>query len=105
MSEKPQTGPYIVAFALLIEQATGHIEMIGNNGKPRVRDYEAEARWYVAWHMANDMHSSYTSKDWAYCVLDGMQPLSDEDVKEFLYPEDEEPNIPTHEELIKWFLG
>lgn len=106
MSEKPQTGPNIKEFAKRIEEATNHIDFIGNDGKPRNRDFEEEARWYTAYQMAENMRQDYTTKDWAYHTLDGMQPLTDEDVKDWFYDEDEkEWNWPTKEELISWFHG
>lgn len=107
MSEKPQTGPFIKALAIRIERATKHIEMNGNDGKPRKRDYEDEARWYVAYQMAEDMRGDYTTKDWAHFVLDGMQPLTDEDVKEWFFPEDGEEiqGLPHDKELVTWFHG
>lgn len=110
MSEKPETGPFIRAFALRIEKATSHIEMIGitpKGGEPRKRDYEDEARWYVGYHIAQEMHSDHTVKDWAHYVIEGMQPLTDEDVKEFFWPEDGEEitGMPSHKELVRWFHG
>lgn len=106
MSEKPETGPFIRAFALRIEKATSHIQFIGQNGKPRERDYEDEARWYVAVQMASEMHSDHTVKDWAHYVLNGMQPLTDEDVKEWFWPEDGPiTGMPSHKELVRWFHG
>jgi hypothetical protein len=106
MSEKPQTGPNIQDFAKRIEEATSHIDFIGRDGKPRKRDYEDEARWFTAYQMAENMRADYTSKDWAHYVMEGMQPLTDEDVKDWFYDEDEkEWNWPNKEELIRWFHG
>jgi len=108
MSEKPQTGPFIRAFAIRIEKATGHIDFIGNNGEPRKRDFEDEARWYVAYQLAQEYHECNTVKDWAHFMLNGMQPLTDEDVKEYFWPEEEDAEIkgmPSHAELVRWFHG
>lgn len=107
MSEKPQTGPFIKAFALRIERALKGIEFIGNDGKPYERDYEADARWYVAWHMAEDMRETYMVRDWAEFCLNGMQPLTDEDVKEWFWPEDEDEitGLPSEEHIVKFFHG
>lgn len=103
-----KVGVYTRAFAKRIEDATSHIDFIGNDGKPRVRNYEDEARWYVAVHLAEDMRTDHTTKDWAHFVMEGMQPLNDQDIYEFFYPEDGEPGecgMPTREELIRWFHG
>lgn len=106
MSEKPQTGPNIQAFAKRIEEATSQIDFIGRDGKPRKRDYEDEARWYTAYHIAENMRADYTSKDWAHYVMEGMQPLTDEEVREwFQESETSEPVWPSREELIRWFHG
>ena len=106
MSEKPQTGPTITELAKRIEEALSGIEFIGRDGKPYERNYEEDARWFTAYHMAENMRSDYTSKDWAYYVLDGMQPLTDEDVKDWFYDEDEKKwNWPDDEYLVSWFHG
>lgn len=112
MSEKPQTGPNIKEFAKQIKEATNHIDFIGNDGKPRKRDFEEEARWFVSYQMACDMCETYRAKDWAHYVLEGMQPLTDEDVREWFQEEDEETGDPTGEpiwpdrdRLISWFSG
>lgn len=106
MSEKPQTGPTISRFASRIRVALKGIEFIGNDGKPYERDYEADARWYVAYQMAENMRECYGMKDWAYCVLDGMQPLTDEDVHDCFFDEEEKIWLwPMREDLIKFFHG
>jgi len=107
MSEKPQTGPFIKALAIRMERACLGIQFIGNDGKPYKRDYEEDARWYVAYQITADMRETYTTKDWAYFVLDGMQPLTDEDVREWFFPEDgdEIQGLPSEEELRKWLHG
>jgi hypothetical protein len=103
VSEAPQTGPNIKELALRIAQETRHIERFGQQNPP---DFEAEARWYVAWHMADEMRDCYGTKDLAYYTLNGMEPLTDEDVRERFYDEDEKKmNWPSAEELVKWFGG
>ena len=112
MSEKPQTGPNIREFAKVIEEALNDIEFIGNNGMPYNRNYEEDARWYTAYQMAEDMRETYTVKDWAYYTQDGMQPLTDEDVREWFQDEDEEtgdpigePKWPDKQTLVRFFHG
>lgn len=111
MSEKPQTGPNIKRLAAHIEKHTDHIHWAAPEGGFKVRDYEAEARWYIAYNNAMDMNETYRTKDWAYCVLDGMQPLSDEDVGYYCHyignKEEQEcwAGEPTRDELVRWFHG
>ena len=112
MSEKPQTGPNITEFAEHIKESLTGIDFIGRDGKPYERDWEADARWYTAYQMAEQMREDYTVKDWAYYTLDGMQPLTDEDVLEWFQAEDEETgdplgyvNWPAPELLIRFFHG
>ncbi len=106
MSEKPQTGPFIKAFAHRIERATKHIDFIGNNGSPRERNYEEEALWYVAVKLAEEYHGCNTIKDWAYFMLEGMEPLTDEGVREFFWPEDGEiTGMPSHAAIVEFFHG
>jgi len=96
LNTKP--GPTIKEFAKRIEAATHDLE----SSEPR--NYEAEARWYAAYFIAEGMVSDHTTKDWAYFVLDGMQPLTDEDVRAFFDPE--ETNMcqwPTYWEIRQWF--
>lgn len=56
--------------------------------KGKERDYKQEARWFVAYHLASDMRECYMNKDWAHYVLEGMQPLTETDVDEFMNPEE-----------------
>lgn len=106
MSEKPQTGPFIKIFAERIKWALKGIQFIGNDGKPYERDYEEDARWYTAYHMAENMREDYTVKDWAHYTLNGMQPLTDEDVHDWFHDEDKHAMMwPSKEELISWFHG
>ena len=108
MSEKPDaTGPVIQALARKIEKVTGHIKIPCGKGKFEVRNHENEARWYVAYQIAELMREDYTTKDWAHFVLEGMQPLTDEDVKDHFYPEGDGDAsfLPTPEELLRWFRG
>jgi len=99
MSEKPQTGPSIKMLASRFAEVTKKVDFIGKDGKPYERDYEADARWYVALQLAIEMHDDHTVRDWAHCVLNGMQPLTDEDVEEYLVE-----GTPTDEEILRWFL-
>jgi len=99
MSEKPETGPTIKMLASRMAEVTKKVDFIGRDGKPYERDYEADARWYVARHLADEMREDYTAKDWAHYVLEGMQPLTDEDVADFLVE-----GTPTDKEILAWFL-
>ncbi len=106
MSEKPQTGPTITEFANRIKRALSGIQFIGRDGKPYERDYEEDARWFTAYQMAEDMHETYTIKDWAHYTYGGMQPLTDEDVHDCFYDEEEKMWLwPMREDLIKFFHG
>ena len=99
MSEKPQTGPTIKMFASLLAKATENVEWATSKLTERKeRDYEADARWYVAMNLAAEMREDYTTKDWAHFVLEGMQPLTDEDVHDFLIE-----GMPTDKEIRKWY--
>ena len=95
------TSKTIAEFAARIEKATSHIEFIGNDGSPRKRDYIDEAKWYVGYQIAAQMRDEYTVKDWAYYVVEGMQPLTDTDVLTWFEAEGE----PTDEQLVQWFHG
>jgi len=80
-----ETGPHIKELAALIEKHTeDYVPFIPY----KKRDYEKEARWYAAHQIAEEMRQSYTTKDWADFVLNGMQPLTDEDVKLLFDPEE-----------------
>lgn len=112
MSEKPQIGPNIKRLAKHMQESVEGIDFIDHHGEPYERDYEADARWYVAYHTAIDWCETYKGKDWAVCVLDGMQPLSDQDVGEFCnyvpadgFPDDGFPGEPTKTEVIRWLHG
>jgi len=103
MAEK---GPFTQALALRMQRACKGIDFIGNDGKPYEPDWEADAQWFVAYQMAEQMHSDHTVKDWAHYVLNGMEPLTDEDVKEWFWPEDGDvTGLPSEEELRKWRHG
>lgn len=104
MSIKPVTGPFIKKLAHLIKLYTGNLPV---DQMPKhllkARDYEEEARWYTAYFMAETFRD-YTTKDFAHLVLDGMPPLTDEDVKDSFYDEYEKNYVwPTEEELLEWF--
>lgn len=55
------------------------------------RDYEQEARWFAAYQIASDMYETYTIKDWAHFVLNGMERLTETDVLEHFNDPDEGP--------------
>lgn len=99
MSEKPETGPAIKMLASRFAEVTKKVDFIGRDGKPYKRDYEADALWYVASCLAQEMRDDNTVKDWAHIVLGGMQPLSDEDVRDYLIE-----GTPTDTEILAWFL-
>ena len=75
------------------------VDFIGRDGKPYERNWEADARWYVASCLAQEMRDDYTVKDWAHIVLDGLPNLSDEDVADYLIE-----GTPTDTEILAWFL-
>lgn len=99
MSEKPQTGPSIKLLASRFYALTAKADFIGRDGRPYDRDYEADARWFVAQQLATEMVQDYKTKDWAHFVLEGMQPLTDEDVRDYLVE-----GTPTDEEIIAWYF-
>lgn len=55
--------------------------------KGKERDYEREARWFIAYHVAQEMHECYKIKDWADLLINGIPPLGESDVDEYLNPE------------------
>lgn len=57
----------------------------GEKGEPR--DYNKEARWLVSYYIAEEMCESYRAKDWAHYVQEGMEPLTEKDITEWLNPE------------------
>ncbi len=111
MSEPLETGPNITRLANHMRASVEGIQFIGNDGKPYERDYEADARWYIAYNIAMDMCETYRAKDWAHYVLEGMSKLGDEEVGEYCHytgsEEDKEAwaGEPTKEEIIKWLHG
>lgn len=80
-----ETGPHIKELAALIEKHTKDYVLLHTN---LPRNYEKEARWYAAYQIAEEMRECYTTRDWADFVLNGMQPLTDEDVKLLFDPEE-----------------
>lgn len=100
-----ETGPFTKALALRMERACKGIQFIGNDGKPYEPDWEADAKWYVACQIAEDMRDTNTVRDWAHFVLNGMEALTDEDVKDLFWPEDEPEGMPTEKELRYWRHG
>lgn len=96
----------IKALALRMKRACEGIDFIGNDGKPYDKDYDEEALRYVAYHIAEQMREDYRIWDWAHFVMEGMQPLSCEDVVDYFYPEGGEAmHLPTEEECVKWLHG
>jgi hypothetical protein len=96
----------IQALANRMKEACVGIDFIGNDGKPYNRDYERDALWYTAYHIAEGMTDGMRTKDWAHFVLDGMEALSCQDVVDHFYPEgDEAQHLPTEEECVKWLHG
>jgi len=99
MSEKPETGPAIKMLASRFAEVCKDVQFIGSDGKPYERDWEADALWYVARQLATEMMECYMSKDWAHCLLNGIQPLDDEAVYDYLIE-----GTPTDAEILKWFV-
>lgn len=97
MSEKPETGPNIQAFAEHIKECLVNIEFIGRDGKPYERDYEDDAKWFTSIQIASAMREDYTVKDWAHFVYNGMQPLTDVEVREHFQEQHEETGDPIGE--------
>ena len=97
MSEKPQTRPNIEAFAQHIKKSLTGIDFIGRDGKPYERDYEEDARWFTSIQMASEMRETYRTKDWAHYVEEGMQPLDDNELREWFCVKDEESGDPIGE--------
>lgn len=99
MSNKPPTGPSIKMLASLFAKVTENVEWATSKLTERKeRDYVADVCWYVAYNLAMEMKDDYTIKDWAHIVLGGMQPLSDEDVHDYLIE-----GMPTDKEIRKWY--
>jgi hypothetical protein len=99
MSEKPETGPAIKMLASRMAEVTKKVDFIGRDGKPYERDHEADARWYVAYNLAEEARDCNSARDWGHVFLNGMPPLTDEDVADYLIE-----GTPTDEEILAWFL-
>ncbi len=99
MNKEPETGPSIKMLASRMAEVTEKVDFIGRDGKPYQRDYEADAKWFVARHLAEEMMEVNTIKDWAHVILGGIRPLDDKTVQEYLVE-----GTPTDDELLRWFL-
>ncbi len=98
MSIKPETGPSIKLLASRFAEVTAKVDFIGRDGN-REHDYEADARWYVAYNLAEEARDCNSARDWGHVFLNGMPPLTDEDVKDYLVE-----GMPTDAEIMAWFV-
>ena len=79
------------------------VPLAGYNITKRQRDYEEEARWFVAYKLATDMYDSHTIKDWTHLVRHGCSPINESDLEDYYNEQDAESDL--IEEIIEFYKG
>lgn len=68
----------------------GWVEQNVPQDKREDQDSSAALLWYWAYQQAEQMQESYSAKDWAYLLLNGLQPATLDEIDEIFDNEDVE---------------